>query len=82
MGTWPDAALLPNNVAGNLFMQVRFNNPIDKDTVLSDLLASPEVWRCRGLQGRAYALEHFSQRLRDQQWEQILTFEVRQARGL
>jgi glycosyltransferase involved in cell wall biosynthesis len=49
--------------------------------VLSDFLARPEVWRCRGQQGRAYALEHFSQVLRDQQWEQILTYEVRQTGG-
>jgi glycosyltransferase involved in cell wall biosynthesis len=49
--------------------------------VLSDFLANPEVWRCRGWQGRAYALEHFSQVLRDEQWEQILMFETWRARS-
>ena len=40
IGTWPTAALLPNNSAGNQFLQISFNNPIDQDSVLSNLLAN------------------------------------------
>jgi glycosyltransferase involved in cell wall biosynthesis len=49
--------------------------------VVSNFLANPEEWRCRGRQGHAYALEHFSQALRDEQWEQILMVETGQARS-
>lgn len=48
----------------------------DRDGLLqavSELLAAPEEWRDRGEMGRAYAREHYSQSLRDAQWESLIT---------
>ena len=56
IGTWPDTAQLPNGAAGNEFLQIRFNNPIDRNSVMSDLLAN--LSSNSGLTGNLQVLQY------------------------
>ncbi len=66
------------NLAGDVVRQIGNGVSCPADDAeslldaLSNLLTNPEEWRRRGLEGRAYAQEHFSQVQRDEQWAQIL----------
>ncbi|MBI5867308.1 MAG: glycosyltransferase family 4 protein [candidate division Zixibacteria bacterium] len=66
------------NLAGDMVRQIgngvscAADNTGSQLAAVSDLVTNSEEWRRRGLQGRAYAQEHFSQVLRDEQWEQML----------
>jgi colanic acid biosynthesis glycosyl transferase WcaI len=68
-----------HNLAGELVKEI--GNGVsclagDRDGLcraLSELLTEPGAWRGKGERGRAYALENYSQALRDAQWESLIT---------
>jgi len=76
-----------DNIAGDLVAKIgngRGCHAGDTESllaILTDFVADPQTWQCRGLKGLTYAQENFAQELRDRQWEALLASVTHPAGG-
>jgi glycosyltransferase involved in cell wall biosynthesis len=67
------------NAAGELVSRIgngiacQAGNVPELEAALKDFVSRPEHWKEAGERGRLYAFEHFSQNMRDRQWDELIT---------